>query len=311
MAAVHRGRDRQTGLDVAIKALLRPDDASRARFDREADVLARLSHPGIAAYVARGTDDEGRPYLVMRWAEGHTLTERLAGGGAMTAAAAIDLGVRVLDALEAIHETGVVHRDVKPSNIVVGDDGHVTIVDLGIAHDPRADTVTSPGLVIGTLGYLAPEQAREAGAVDARADVFSVGCVLFAALTATPPFRADTALAMLTKLLFEDAPRARERAPTVPPLLDAIVARMMAKEPERRYGSAAEARAALERARENVCGLTEPVVSTREARLFSILLAHGAGRAGLAASRRAEASLVARHAGGARQRRARGALVRR
>ena len=153
-----------------------------------------------------------------------------------------------------------------------------------------------------------PEQAREAGSVDARADVFSVGCVLFVALTGAPPFRADTALAMLTKLLFDEAPRARERAPDVPPLLDAIVARMMGKDPERRYASASDARDALERARSSARGLTEPVLSHREARLFSILLAQVPGP-DLGGARRAELSLVARRFGGTPEALANGALA--
>jgi len=236
MGSVYRAHDRLVGRTVAIKILHDSAIAARDRFVREAELLLELRHPAIVGYIAHGVTAEGRPYLALEWLEGEDLGARLARGR-MRTGDALTIARRVADALAAAHARGIVHRDIKPSNLFLpgSEPGRVTLLDFGIARllgGLRAGTRT--GMVVGTPGYMAPEQARGERHIDARADVFSLGCVLFECLTGQPPFFAEHLMAVLAKILLEEVPRAAELAADVPAALDDLVARMMAKQPGER-----------------------------------------------------------------------------
>ena len=238
MGAVYRTLDRETGREVALKLLL--DTTSEDRFAREARVLADLRHPGIVEYVAHGRTERGGLYLAMEWLEGRDLRAHLTG----VAGAAVALPLReafaivrgAAEALAVAHGRGIVHRDVNPRNLflVGGHALHVKVLDFGIARPLRATFgMTLPGVYLGTPGYMAPEQARGNEDIDARADVFALGCVLYECLTGKPAFAADNLMALLGKVLFEDAPRLRQRG-LFPAAVDDLVDRMLAKDLARR-----------------------------------------------------------------------------
>ncbi|HWO26548.1 MAG TPA: protein kinase [Kofleriaceae bacterium] len=249
MGQVFRARDLQRGEPVAVKMLHGDVDAHLARFDRERRALAELSHPGIVRYVAHGLAPSGEPYLAMEWLDGEDLAARLARSK-LSLEDSLALTARVAEALAAAHARDIVHRDLKPSNIFLVDGriDRVKVLDFGIARLEDATRVTRTGSILGTLGYMAPEQARSGQALDARADVFSLGCVLFECLTGAPAFQAEHPMALLMKLLFAEPPRLAEVMPAAPAALDALLARMLAKEPAERPahgGATAEALAAL------------------------------------------------------------------
>ena len=232
MGEIFRAIDLVTGHVVAAKILVAVSTESLERFRREAQILERLSHPGIVRYVAYDTSDASSPLLVMEWLEGEDLGRRLARGP-LSIREAVVLGQRLAEALSAAHVAGVVHRDLKPQNVflVNGSAAEPRILDFGIAHSGEASRITQTGTVIGTPSYMAPEQVRSGSIVKASADVFSLGCLIFECITGAPPFRADHTIAVLAKIIFEDAPRLGERAPAVPSWLDGLVARMLAKDP--------------------------------------------------------------------------------
>jgi tRNA A-37 threonylcarbamoyl transferase component Bud32/tetratricopeptide (TPR) repeat protein len=244
MGAVYRARDRHTGAEVALKLLL--DESSEERFAREARVLADLRHPGIVQYVAHGKSDVGALYLAMEWLDGVDLRSRLSTGP-LSLRESLALMGAVAEALTAAHARGIVHRDINPRNLflVGGEPRSVRILDFGIARPMRATFgMTMPGMYLGTPGYMAPEQARGNEEVDARADVFALGCVLYECLTGRAAFVADNLMALLGKVLFEEAPRLRARG-DFPAALDDLVAQMMAKDPARRPEDAAAVGAAI------------------------------------------------------------------
>ncbi len=237
MGAVYRARDRNDGEVIALKVLRVRDPAAEQRLAREAQILEDLAHPSIVRHVAHGTTADGVLYLALEWLEGPTLSARLEGG-ALSTDEAITVAWHVADALDGAHRRGIVHRDVKPSNIVLGARGAsapVKLLDFGIAHlRASAQKLTSTGAVLGTPGYMAPEQARGEAAVDARADVFALGCVLFEALAGRPPFVADDPMALLLKVALEEAPRLRDVVAGADPALDELLARMLEKDPAKR-----------------------------------------------------------------------------
>ncbi len=234
MALVYRARDLSTGTVVAVKVL--HDEGSPhavERFARETAVLADLTHPAIVRHVSHGRTERGQLFLAMEWLEGSTLSAVLKRGG-LVARDAVELVRRVAEGLGAAHARGFLHRDVKPSNILLVDDDvrRVKLVDFGVAHVTMAaqSSMTRTGVMLGTPGYMAPEQARGDRGIDARADVFSLGCVLFECLAGRPPFYGDNLMAVLAKILIEEVPRVSELEPSVLPSLDALVARMLAKD---------------------------------------------------------------------------------
>ncbi|MCC6555309.1 MAG: protein kinase, partial [Polyangiaceae bacterium] len=282
MGSVYRALDRETGEIVAIKTLHQPSHDGK-RFLREAHVLAELRHPGVVRYVAHGVTGAGAAYLAIEWLEGHDLEERLQGGP-LGARDALALAGRVAEALGAAHARGVIHRDIKPANLflVGGDLRAVKILDFGVARFGEV-SATRTGAVIGTPAYMAPEQARGERGIDARADVFALGAVLFECLTGRPPFVADHLMAVLATVLLEEAPRASELSREVPAELDALIARMLSKDREGRpVDGAAVARAVAEldpgadsRAEEQ--GAAPPALTGREQRLLGVVLAGAAG----------------------------------
>jgi len=245
---VHRGVDVETGRQVAIKVLRDRSARSLERFAQEARVLADIGHPHVVRYVAHGVAASGEPYLAMEWLVGESLSARLARGR-LAVGESLELARRVADALAAAHAIGVVHRDVKPSNLFLVDGAvaEVRVLDFGMAFAGFASGVSRSGGVLGTPGYMAPEQASSDGVrVDARADVFSLGAVLFECLTGARAFPGSHPLAVLAQLLLGEAPRLREHQPAMPAALDALVARLLAREPTSRPADGAAVLVALE-----------------------------------------------------------------
>jgi tetratricopeptide (TPR) repeat protein len=277
MGTVWRARDATSGETVAVKLLQVDDELRVSRFDREARLLAGLRHPGLPRYIAHGITGDGERYLVMEWLQGIDLGQRLAAGP-LGLDAALTLILRAADALGVAHAAGVVHRDVKPSNLFLpdGDPARVKVLDFGVARWQRGGhDHTRAGHRIGTPRYMAPEQARGSRDVDARADVFALGCVLFACLTGRAAFTGDEEMAVLAKILLEDAPRVAQLVPTIPADVDALVAAMMAKDARRRPrdGAAVAAEIAALRRGEARAHADAAVLSPGEKRLLSVVIA--------------------------------------
>jgi hypothetical protein len=246
MGLVYRARDVQTGEWVALKVLAH---GSAERFLREARALAEVSHPHIVRYVDHGHTEAGEPYLAMEWLEGADLAQKLQSGP-LSLAQALGLARSVAGALAVAHGRGVVHRDVKPSNLflVLGDPARVKVLDFGAARFIRTTSApTASGIVLGTPGYLAPEQVNEDTAVDGRADVFSLGCVLYECVAGRPAFVAQHVLALLGKILREDPPPLRQVAAHAPEVLEALLIAMLAKDPRGRPASMTAITEALDR----------------------------------------------------------------
>ncbi|MCL2725331.1 MAG: protein kinase [Polyangiaceae bacterium] len=233
MSAVLRARDRRLGGVVAIKVLFGRDAGEhRERLYREARILEKLSHPGIVRHVAHGETLDGQPFLAMEWIAGETLDKRLSRTG-LTMDEAVRLVTRVAETLAVAHGKGIIHRDIKPSNLILrgGDLERPTIIDFGIARmGLGASSITNTGVMLGTLGYMSPEQARGIKDIDARADVFALGAVLFKCVTGEPAFPGDDEVAVLTKMLFDKPPRARDVRKDVPAPLDDLLARMLSRD---------------------------------------------------------------------------------
>ncbi len=245
MGTVYRAVDRSNGGPVAFKVLRSASNEAAARFAREVRILASLRHPGIVRYIADGRTEDGEMWLAMEWLEGESLSQRLARGG-LSAVESVDLVRRVAEALGAAHERGVIHRDLKPSNLFLadGDLERVKVLDFGVARMADA-SATRTGVMIGTPGYMAPEQARGERNVGARSDVFALGCLLFECLTGKPPFVGDNVMAILAKVLLEDAPRVGVVRAELPEALDDLVARTLSKLPEHRPRDGAQLAAEL------------------------------------------------------------------
>jgi Tfp pilus assembly protein PilF len=237
MGRVYSAIDLRANTRIALKRV----DVDDVRFAREARVLAELAHPAIVRHVADGRCEDGSRYLAMEWLEGEDLAQRLKRGP-LSVEETIALGTRVSDALAAAHEAGIVHRDIKPSNLflVGGRVSEVKIVDFGLARAPAAETVrTRTGSFLGTPGYMAPEQAR-GEAIGPSADVFALGCVLYECLTGERAFKGTHLVAVLSNLLTGATPRPRTRVPRVPRALDALVVRMLSRQPSQRPESGSE-----------------------------------------------------------------------
>ncbi len=246
MGEVFRARDRISGEVVAVKVLSDERSLRTERFEREIQLLAELSHPGIVRYISHGVTSSGELFLVMEWLDGEDLQARFLRGP-LPVGEAVTLATRVAEALGAAHARGIVHRDLKPSNLFLpgGRIDQVKVLDFGIAQREGSTPLTKTGTLIGTPGYAAPEQARMGGRIDARADVFALGCVLFQCLTGVPPFEGNTTAAILAKILFGASPRVSELWPEVPEVLDTLVAQMLAKDPSLRPSDGANLAAAL------------------------------------------------------------------
>jgi eukaryotic-like serine/threonine-protein kinase len=272
MAEVHRGRDLRLGRDVAIKMLradLARDDNFQLRFKREAQNSASLNHPAIVAVYDTGEElgpsGETLPYIVMEFVNGRTLKEVLAAEGRLMPRRALEITADICAALEFSHRHGIIHRDVKPGNVMLTQTGQVKVMDFGIARAlaSGASTMTQTSAVIGTAQYLSPEQAR-GEAVDARSDVYATGCVLYELLTGHPPFVGDNPVSVAYQHVREDPLPPSESNRDVPPDVDAVVLKALAKNRMNRYQSAGEMRADLLRAAAGRQVLATPVMREAE-----------------------------------------------
>jgi hypothetical protein len=242
MSSVYRARDRHTNQWVAVKILQTSSPASQetGRFIREAHVLAELRHPGIVGYVEHGLTPEGQSFLAMEWLDGEDLARRLLRGP-LTVGESLLLVQQIATALQVAHQRGIVHRDLKPSNLFLrdGEIGRVTLLDFGIArHTLALRPMTQTGVVVGTPEYMAPEQARGHRDIGASADVFSLGCVLYECLIGQPPFVGEHVAAVLARILFAEARAVTLLRPAVPPELDGLLSRMLAKDQAQRLRDA-------------------------------------------------------------------------
>jgi len=283
MGAVYRATDHLTGKLVALKTLLAGTPDGEERFSREARVLSELEHPAIVRYVAHGRTKSGIAYLVMEWLEGEELASVLSHN-TLTVAESLALGQRLASALGAAHARSIVHRDLNPRNIFLidGDVEKSRLLDFGIAHLGHATRrLTLSGSSLGTPGYMAPEQAQGAEDLDPRVDVFALGCVLFECLTGRPAFVGHNVMALLTKILLEEPPHPGDLNGQVPPELDELVTRMLAKNRSERPLDGAEVLSLLEKVRP--AGSARPaarpaekrVITGGEKRLLSVILAGG------------------------------------
>ncbi|MBD8506997.1 Stk1 family PASTA domain-containing Ser/Thr kinase [Hoyosella sp. G463] len=249
MSEVHRARDLRLQRDVAIKVLrqdLARDPTFYLRFRREAHNAAALNNPTIVAVYDTGiaeTDTGPLPYIVMEYVEGETLRDILHNEGPFPAERAMAITADVCTALEFSHASGIIHRDVKPANIMVTGDGAVKVMDFGISRTiaDTTNSVTQTATVIGTAQYLSPEQAQ-GHKVDERSDVYSLGCVFYEILTGQPPFTGDSPVAVAYQQVKEDPIPPSRIEPTVPRVLDSIVLKAMSKNPANRYQTAVEMR---------------------------------------------------------------------
>jgi len=246
MATVYLALDRRLDREVALKVMhshLADDQQFTARFIREARSAARLSHPGVVAVFDQGEDD-GLLYLAMEYLQGRTLRQVLGELGVLTPGEALDVVEPALEALAAAHAAGIVHRDVKPENVILTDDGRVKVADFGLARAASALTSTS-GVLMGTAAYMAPELIAD-GVTDARGDVYAVGVMIFEMITGRQPFSGDVPLRVAYRHVHEDVPAPSSVIPRLPEPLDVLVGTATSRDPDRRPADAA-ALLALER----------------------------------------------------------------
>ena len=297
MGEVYRAKDMRLERTVALKVL--PEEffenkERAARFEREAKLLAALSHPNIAAIHAfEEKKVSGRHLLAMELLEGETLRRKL-GAGAIPEKLAVDYALQVAKGLSAAHEKSIVHRDLKPENLFVSKDGHLKILDFGLAKrteqdetgsgtsTPTASLVTGAGVVMGTLGYMSPEQVKGLS-VDHRSDLFSFGAVLYEMLSGRKAFKRDTASETISAILTEEPPELSESGRDVPPALDQVVKHCLEKDRSNRFQSAKDVAFALSQASgaSTVSGARSEASGPRRAGVFiaaaAVLVAIAAG----------------------------------
>ncbi len=254
MAVVHRAVDRVLDRPVAIKVLhphLAQKAEARSRFHREARVIARLRHPNVVEVYDYSGEDSERAFIIQEFVSGETLSSFLLRHGPMTPEVSALVVAAVARALEHAHSQGVIHRDVKPENLMVREDGVLKLMDFGIAHVVDMEHLTVSGAILGSPAHMSPEQV-DGKALDARTDIFSLGTLFFQAATGRLPFTSDTAAGLLKAIAEARVPDVRTLCPGFPDDLARILARMMARDPADRYQTAAEVADALE-------GVTRPL----------------------------------------------------
>jgi serine/threonine protein kinase len=254
MSNVFRAHDRLLERTVALKILHEQytrDDDYVERFRREARAVAKLAHPNIVTVIDRGEQD-GRQFIVFEYVDGQNLKE-LTRDGPLEVQQAIGLTLQVAGALSFAHERGLVHRDVKPQNVLLNEDGQAKVTDFGIARSLDVQGVTHTGTVLGTSDYIAPEQAR-GQRVDPKTDIYSLGAVLYELLVGEVPFAGDNFVAVAMRHVSEPAPSVLEHRPDCPPRLDFAIQRAMAKDPDDRFASMEDFAAELEACRAELDG---------------------------------------------------------
>src|SRR5258706_6522796 len=281
MGEVYRARDTKLGRDVAIKVLPAAfsENIDRLnRFEQEAQAAGALNHPNILVIFHIGTH-EGAPYIVSELLEGETLRERMAGT-ALPQRKAIDYGLQIARGLAAAHEKGIVHRDIKPDNVFVTNDGRIKILDFGLAkltgasdatqsqtEVPTRKVNTDPGTVMGTMGYMSPEQLKGQLA-DHRSDIFSFGAILYEMLSGKRAFRGDSMAETMSAILREDPADLSETNKTISPALERVVRHCLEKNPAERFHSARDLAFAIESlsGSASISGQTEtmPAITTTE-----------------------------------------------
>ena len=263
MGAVYRAWDASLEREVALKVLLAASDSARERFLREARVQAKLKHPNVVPIHFVGQQGDVS-FLVMDVIEGESLSDVLVRVGALDETRALDVADAIASALAAGSDAGLVHRDVKPSNILIDKTGRILLADFGLAKTVTLDgaisapttdapeksgTLTRAGAILGTPAYLAPEQAR-GDAVDFRADMYALGVTLYEAIAGQPQFTGENAAALLRQHLNEEPIKPRTLAPHMRPAVEALVMKLLSKQPDARFASYAELRTAIDAARE-------------------------------------------------------------
>ncbi len=250
MGTVYLAHDLLLGRTVAVKllpgVLAAADPTYLTRFEREGRATAALSHPGVVSIYDAGIDGETR-FIVMELVEGRDLATVLRDDPPLSPWRAAGIAAQVAAALAAAHAAGIVHRDVKPGNVMLADDGSARVLDFGLARSDGASELTQAATVLGTASYMSPEQA-DGHSVDARSDIYSLGCLLYAMLTGRPPFRGDTAAAIANQQVNAAPEPPRRLNPGVSPALDELVVAMLAKAPAERPQSARALARALKRA---------------------------------------------------------------
>jgi beta-lactam-binding protein with PASTA domain/predicted Ser/Thr protein kinase len=261
MAKVFKGRDTVLGREVAVKVLspqFVTDDQFVTRFRREAQAAAGLNHPNIVSVFDTG-DQGDIHYIVMEYVQGRTLRDAIKSEGPLMPERAAEIADAVAKALSAAHATGLVHRDIKPGNIMITNDGEVKVMDFGIARTATGDTLTQTAAVLGTASYLSPEQAQ-GEPVDPRSDIYSLGCVLYEMLTGRPPFTGDSPVAIAYKHVRDDPVPPSRLNGDIPRDLESVVMKSMAKNPANRYQTADELRQDLGRVLQGLPTMATPVM---------------------------------------------------
>ena len=252
MGAVYRAWDRLLGREVALK-ILRPEHAGSrefvTRFEREAKNAASLSHPNIVRVFDAGEAGDGTRYIAMECIPGGTLADLIRKEGVLAPRAAIKVLLQLAAALSYAHGRGIVHRDVKPQNVLMTDEGDARMADFGIAWAAEATVLTRADMVVGSVGYLSPEQAR-GEPVDHRTDLYALGVVLYEMLTGSVPFVAESPIAVAMKHATQPPPSPSEANPAVPLDLAGVTLKLLSKDPSDRYASAGSLMADLERLQE-------------------------------------------------------------
>jgi eukaryotic-like serine/threonine-protein kinase len=262
MAEVFEGRDRLLARRVAIKVLqsqFARDPSFLIRFKREAQAAASLSHPNIVGVYDTGSED-GTHFIVMEYVDGRTLKDVIRAEGPLYPQRAAEICADVCSALSAAHARGLIHRDIKPGNVMLTPDGKVKVMDFGIARATTSETITQTAAVVGTAQYISPEQAQ-GQTVDYRSDLYSVGCCLYEMLTGTVPFTGATPVAIAYRHVREDPTPPRMLNRDVPAPLEAVCLKAMAKLPDNRYQTAAELHDDLERFRSGQPVLATPLMN--------------------------------------------------
>jgi serine/threonine-protein kinase len=267
MSKVYRAHDRLLERTVALKILhehYSKDDEYIERFRREARAVAQLTHPNVVTVIDRG-EHEGRQFIVFEYIDGENLKQLVEREGPLPPRQVIELGLQIASALASAHARGVVHRDVKPQNVILTDEGRPKVTDFGIARSSDVESVTLTGTVMGTSEYIAPEQAR-GELVDFRSDVYSLGAILYELCAGEVPYPGENPVSVAMRHLHEPVPSARARRRDIPSRLDAAIRRAMAKDPAERFGSMDELIAELEACRRGLGDGEETIVLPAPAR---------------------------------------------